>query len=239
MSQARRQRLWQLGAAAVFAAIVVAVVIVVSRAGSSSLQHLPADRQAVAELFGGIREQGLYLGDPKAPATLVEYADLQCPFCRAFTLSSLPTIVDRYVRPGRLRLRFEPQTFIGNGFSENQSETAARFALAASLQNRLWPFVDLFYRNQDEENSGYVTDSFLHTLAKNTRGLDVAAATDAQGSAAVTKLLDASTAQFSSRGLSTTPSFVLEQANTQPAPLDITDASDPSQFTAQLDQKLP
>ena len=103
------------------------------------------------------------------------------------------------MKPGKLRLRFEPQTILGEGLSENQSETAAHYALATSLQNRLWQFTDLFYRNQDEENSGYVTDSFLQTLAKNTKGLDVERATKDAGSKAVDKLLDGSTRQFSAR----------------------------------------
>ncbi len=238
MPEVRRQRLWQLGAATAFAAIVVAVVIVVSRSGSDSLQHLAADREAVAQLFKGVPQNGLYLGDGDAPATLVEYADLQCPFCRAFALDALPAIVERYVRAGRLRLRFEPQTILGQGLSENQSETAARFALAASLQDRLWQFTDLFYRNQDDENSGYVTDSFLATLATNTEGLNVHAATQAQGSAAVSRLLDASTSQFAARGFGGTPAFALERRGQPFEILDISDPSDPTQFTGRLDAAL-
>jgi protein-disulfide isomerase len=238
LSELRRQRLWQFGAATVFVAVVAIVVIVVSQSGSDSLQHLPEDRRAVAELFDGVPQQGQYLGDPNAPATLVTYEDLQCPFCRAFTLDTLPAIIRDYVRPGKVRLRFEPQTILGEGLSENQSETAAKYALAASLQNRLWQFTDLFYRNQDEENSGYVTDSFLQTLAENTKGLDVPRATKEQSSQAVSKLLDASTGQFSARSLKGTPSFALEQRGQPYAVLDVGDASDAGAFTSALDSAL-
>ena len=238
MSELRRQRLWQFGAATVFVAVVVTVVIVVSQSGSDSLQHLPEDRKAVAELFDGVPQHGLYLGDPGAPATLVTYEDLQCPFCRAFTLDTLPAIVSDYVKAGKLRLRFEPQTILGEGLSENQSETAARYALATSLQNRLWQFTDLFYRNQDDENSGYVTDTFLQTLAKNTKGLDVPRATKDAGSKEVSKLLDASTGQFEARNLGGTPSFVLEQRGQPDEVLDVGDASDAGAFTAKLDSAL-
>ena len=198
---ARRQRLWQLGAAGLFAAILVAVVIVVSQAGSDSLKHLDADHQAVTELFGGIPQHGLELGSPRAKATLVEYADLQCPFCRAFTLDTLPTIVNNYVQPGTLRLRFEPQTFIGKDFAPNGSDLGARFALAASLQNRLWQFADLFYRNQDDENSGYVTPDFLAALAGATPGMAAQKALAAQDSARVSGMLDQSTGLFDKLGL--------------------------------------
>jgi len=230
LSQARRQRLWQLGAAGVFAAILVAVAIVVSQAGSSSLQHLSEDSAAATKLFGGIPQSALELGSPKAKVTLVEFADLQCPFCRAFTLDALPTIINRYVRPGKLRLRYEVQTFIGP-----QSEDAARVAMAASLQNRLWEFADVFYRNQDDENSGYVTEDFLSKVAGATPGLDTARALRARSGPKVEAMLAQSTGLFQKLGLTSTPSFAVEQPGKQPMRLEVSDPSDPSQFTSQLD----
>jgi protein-disulfide isomerase len=229
VTDARRQRLWQLGAAGAFAAILVAVAIVVSQAGSDSLKNLPEDTRAVQSLFGGIQEDGKYLGSPDAKATLVEYADLQCPFCREFTVDVLPTIVKRYVRPGDLRLRLELQTFIGA-----QSEPAARVALCASLQNRMWQFADVFYRNQDDENSGYVTPQFLQAIADATPGLDAQKALAAEDSPPVTRLLDQSKALFTDGGLTSTPSFEIEQGDVGHQ-LDISDPSDTGEFTSQLD----
>ena len=147
-----------------------------------------------------------------------------------FTLSVLPTIIERYVKPGDLRLRFEPQTFIGA-----QSDPAARVALAASLQNRLWQFADLFYRNQDDENSGYVTPDFLRAIADATPGLDAQKALAAQATRPVTRLLGQSKALFTDGGLTSTPSFEIEQGDVGHR-LKITDPGDASQFTSQLDQ---
>ena len=42
-------------------------------------------------------------------------------------------------------------------------------------QNKLWNFIDVFYFNQGEENSGYVTPSFLHSIDK-AAGVDSAKA---------------------------------------------------------------
>ena len=47
-------------------------------------------------------------------------------------------------------------------------------ALAAGKQNKLWNYVELFYRNQGQEGSGYVTSDFLNSLAKSVPGLDFA-----------------------------------------------------------------
>src|SRR5690349_7512415 len=55
-------------------------------------------------LFAVVPQSGTTLGNPKAPASLVVFADLQCPFCRQYDLNAVPTVVQRYVRTGKLRL---------------------------------------------------------------------------------------------------------------------------------------
>jgi thioredoxin family protein len=230
VDELRRQRLWQLGAAGLFAAIVVVVVVVVSGAGSDSLTHLSQDRKASQGLFGGIQQHGQDLGDPKAAATLVEYGDLQCPFCRRYETDALPTIVSRYVRTGKLRLRFEPVAILGP-----DSSPAARLALAASLQNRLWELADVFYLNQDDENSGYVTPEFLSKVAGATPGLDANRALKDMDSTRVAKLLDRSSASFAGHSLSSTPSFLIEKRGQPAASFEVSDPGNPDDFVSQLD----
>ena len=95
---------------------------------------------------------------------MVEFADLQCPFCREYTLNALPTIVKQYVRTGKVKLVFFGMAFLGP-----DSETALRAAYAAGLQSRLWNVIDLLYRNQGPENSGWVTDGLLRAVGKAPR----------------------------------------------------------------------
>ncbi len=68
----------------------------------------------------------------------------------------MPALVQKYVRTGKAKMELRMLTFIGP-----DSVTAAGVLLAAGQQNKLWNATDLFYRNQGEENSGYVTDDFL------------------------------------------------------------------------------
>jgi protein-disulfide isomerase len=92
--------------------------------------------------------------------TLVEYADLQCPYCARWSRDVLPAIVDEYVRPGRVRLVFRGLAFIGP-----DSEKALRAALASAEQDRLWDVVHALYEHQGAENAGWVTDELLRSLA--------------------------------------------------------------------------
>jgi hypothetical protein len=113
------------------------------------------------KLFRHIPQHGSFLGRRSARVTLIEFDDLQCPFCREYHRRVLPTLVRRYVRDGRVRMRWMGLDFIGR-----DSTPAARSAYAAGTENRLWQFAEVFLANQREENTGYATDSFLHDVGR-------------------------------------------------------------------------
>src|SRR5438132_4702968 len=75
-----------------------------AREHTAAIAQSPATAAEVSSLLAGIRQQGSTLGDPKAPVTLEYFADLQCPFCRRFTLLVLPSLIQRYVRSGELKI---------------------------------------------------------------------------------------------------------------------------------------
>jgi hypothetical protein len=102
---ARRRRLGLLGAAALVAAGVVVVLILISSGGSDNGGGAGRPLEGTAgvnRLFEGVPQRGVTLGRADAPVTLVEFADLQCPFCAEYADRTLPTIVQRYVRSGRV-----------------------------------------------------------------------------------------------------------------------------------------
>jgi protein-disulfide isomerase len=106
---------------------------------------IPVERDA---LFRGIPQDGIVLGSPHAPVTLVEYADLQCPDCAQWARDAFPTIVKEYVRAGRVRIVFRGLSFIGA-----DSDAALRAALAAGQQARLWDVVHGLFVQQGAENA--------------------------------------------------------------------------------------
>lgn len=232
----RNRRLWQLGAALLIAAVAVVTLVALSassnkRASVRAGAPVPGAAQTAA-LLDGIPESGITLGDPRAPVTFVEFADLQCPFCRQYTEELLPALVARYVRTGKAKMEFRNLDFIGS-----DSERAALLAAAIGRQDRLWPFVDLFYANQQEENSGYVTDSFLRSVAGAVRGVDVPrAVADAQDPAARASVADAS-ALAARLGIKSTPSFLVGRSGGPLAPLKYSDFA-LDQFTGPIEKAL-
>jgi protein-disulfide isomerase len=215
-------------ALAIGVAIALVVLAVVSR--SSDDGAAPPVATPVIEL-DGIPQDGTILGSPSANVTLIEYADLQCPACRSYAEIVLPTVVNDYVRPGRVKAEFRGISFIGP-----DSERALRFVLAAGLQDRLWHLQEALYRNQGGENSGWVTDELVRGLAGGIDGLDVERLfADADG-IEVTALKDEATAQAAAAEITGTPSLFIQIGDEEPYKLDV--GIGPSEVAAALEDAL-
>jgi protein-disulfide isomerase len=241
-SAARRKRLWQLLAVIGGAAVVVIVAIAISSSSGSKatkLQagHRPPGSAAVTSQFAGIPEHGTTLGNPSAPVTMHEYADLKCPICRDYSLTILPKLIDRYVRPGKLKIVFEPQHFVGETLNPGDSGAAATFALAVARQNRMWPFNELFYRNQQDETTRYVTDDFLRQIASGVPGIDADKAFSQRDDPAIARELAASGQRFNANGFTGTPSFTVGPTGGAQKPVD-TSLLQLNEFTTAIDQQL-
>jgi protein-disulfide isomerase len=148
-------------AVAIAAAAALVAVALVSRDSGE-----PATEAPVVDL-SGIPQDDRTLGPATAPVTLVEWADMQCPACRLYTEEFFPTVVDEYVRTGRVNTEFRGFPFIGD-----DSIKAHRFLLAAAKQNKLWNLQEAMYRHQGGENDGWVTDDLIRELAAEIQGLD-------------------------------------------------------------------
>jgi protein-disulfide isomerase len=232
LRERRKRRLWLVGASAIVAAVLVGIAISVSHSSSGPTSAgLAKDAQETNALLGGIPQQGLALGNPNAPFTLTEFADLQCPACREYTTKAFPTLVQRYVRSGKLRMVFRNLHFIGP-----DSIVAARAAGAAASQNRLWQFVDLFYKNQQDENSGYVRARFIRQIGA-AASLDVVKLERDSTNAGVDQLITVANSQASHYGVKSTPSFLLGRTGQQPQRFKVSSLT-PGAFEGKIDAAL-
>ena len=188
----------RLGLLAGLAVIVVVVAVVVAGSGGSSSSQKSTTPAAAESALKGVPQSGIALGSPKAPVTMVEFADLQCPFCAQYQRDVFPTLLNRYIRTGKLRVELHLLRFIGP-----DSDRLARVAAAASEQNRMFQFVDLAYARQGAENSGYATQQFIDKLAAGA-GLKQTSA----GSAA-NQQVSQSEQIAKTLGINSTPSFLI------------------------------
>lgn len=203
----RRKKLLQLGSAAVFIAVVaVVVLIVVSGGGSDDGGDVNLEEVATADrLLAGIPQEGLVLGDPQAKVTLIEFGDVQCPVCAQFASEILPDVIEGPVKNGEAKLDFRNFTIIGA-----QSATGGAAAVAAGKQNRGWQYLEIFYKNQGEENSGYADDAFLEAIAKAAGVKDLAQWNKDRNSKAVKKEVLSGFEEAQKFGFEGTPSFAVE-----------------------------
>jgi protein-disulfide isomerase len=204
--QERRKRLLQIASAAIFlAVVVVAVLIVVSNNGGSGGDTNLEDVGLVKQNLQGIPQSGLALGDPKAKVTLYEFGDLQCPVCKAFSEEIVPEVIDSKVRSGAAKIEFRNFTIISE-----QSVPAGAAAIAAGRQGRGWNYIELFYRNQGEEASGYVTDEFMTEIARGAGVPDIAKWNKERKETKTVEEVEATTAEAERLSFTGTPSFAVE-----------------------------
>jgi protein-disulfide isomerase len=221
----RNPMLIRLGVLAAVALVAVLVAVTLASPHKSEPAKGKGSGAATAA-FKGIPQSGIALGSPKAPVTMVEFADLQCPFCAEYQRAVFPTILKRYVRTGKVRVELRLLRFLGP-----DSDRLARVAAAAAAQNRMWQFVELAYERQGAENSGYATDDFINSLAADA-GLESVNA-GARAEQAIARNEQAA----QTLGVSSTPAFLIGKTGgslSRFQPSELT----PGAFTPQLDKEL-
>lgn len=202
----KRQRVIQIGLAATVAVVIVAIVVAVSVSSSSSNKSpssFAASGKQAEALMQGIPQSGITLGNPNAPVTVDEFIDLQCPFCKQFALDSYPQLIPQYVRTGKIKLVLHILQFIGP-----DSVVAAEAGAAAAQQNKLFQFVDTFYHQQQEENSGYITPTFINNIY-NAVGINASQANSFASSSAAAAPLEQANALSTQYQVQSTPAFVV------------------------------
>jgi protein-disulfide isomerase len=133
----------------------------------SLVNALPGAADA-QRLLQGIPQRGNVLGSPSAPVTLVEYVDLQCPYCQQLETQAMPALIGHYVRTGKVKIELRSLASIG---ADSQRGRAA--AIAAGEQNKLFNFAQILYLNQGSENSGWLNDQMITSAAASIPGFDV------------------------------------------------------------------
>jgi protein-disulfide isomerase len=226
------------GAAGVIVLIVVAVVLalVLTRGSSSSSSSTPTplpDSDSAVAMMRGIPQHANVLGKPTAPVKMLEYIDLQCSSCRIFETETMPTIIKKYVRTGKLQVEARPIVAIGP-----DSERGQRAVIAAGRQNQFFTLAQILYDNQGPENGGWLSDQTVADGASGVPSLDQATFDRDFKSSPAASEAKAFNAQATADNVSGTPTVYVARGNgarTEVAPGLIPTVA---QMSAAIEQRL-
>ena len=143
--------------------------------------------------------QGYALGRADAPLTMVEFTDLQCPFCRQFALTSFDEIKKNWIDTGKLR-------YISRDFPLDfhaQAMPAARAARCAGEQGKFWEMRMGLMRNANQLTAPYITKTAADL------GLDAKAFAACAATTKFDAEIQAEMQEGARLGVGGTPTFVL------------------------------
>ena len=103
-----------------------------------------------------INDNDYILGNPDAPVTVIEYSDIQCPFCSRFHPNA-QKVVDAYKGQVRWVFRHFPLVSI-----HPNAEPAANAIECAGEQDKFYEFINIMYENQKSLS----TDFYSQTAKK-------------------------------------------------------------------------
>jgi protein-disulfide isomerase len=238
---ARKRRMAQLGGAVAAVVVVIVIVLVVTSGGGGSSKPVAPQSKAgkqqaavVESTIGGIPQKGNVLGSTTAPVTMQYFGDLECPICRDFTLGALPKLIQKWVKTGKMKIEYrsletatrEPETF----------RTQQVAALAAGKQDKMWDFVELFYHEQGEEDSGYVTEGYIQGLAQQVPGLNLSKWSTDRSDTTLDNQIATDTQEANQNGFNGTPSFLIGHTGGKLEKYEYSSLTDPKGFDEAIEK---
>jgi protein-disulfide isomerase len=167
--------------------------------GSSPTRAPPATPPLPASSPSAANGDARVLGAATAPVVIIEFTDLQCPYCARFALETWPTLRERYIDTGKVRFasRDLPLSF------HPYAVPAAVAARCAGEQGRFFDYREALFRVQTQ-----LADAPYDALAER-HGLDLERFAACRRSEATVAAVRADAAFAMSNGIGSTPTFVI------------------------------
>jgi protein-disulfide isomerase len=147
----------------------------------------------------GIRLEGRPLRGPKnAPVTIVEFTDYECSFCRRYTLTTYPVLLDQYGDRVSYTVRHYPVSY-----QHRRAHKAAQAAECAGDQGKFFEYHEMLFRN-----SRALDEASLLRYAAMMR-LNTEVFEDCLESGVKSDVVDDDIQAPIARGLAGTPSFLI------------------------------
>jgi protein-disulfide isomerase len=151
----------------------------------------------------------LFRGEATAPVAIIEYADIECPFCRHFERDIYPRVFDDYIKTGKARLYYRDMPL---PFHEH-AVPAARAAHCAGEQGKFWEMHDSLFTDKipipdpNGRSSGLATSDIDERAAK--LGLDTVKLGACIASARFADVIKHSSEEAAKMNIEGTPTFVI------------------------------
>ncbi|MEM7414525.1 MAG: thioredoxin domain-containing protein [Gemmatimonadota bacterium] len=149
--------------------------------------------------------QGVELGDPDAPVTIIEFGDYQCPGCGAFAMNVKPTIDGTLVESGQAKFVFYDWPIVSihpNAF------LAARAARCSNDQGKYWEYHEALFRNQTRWSTASMPSSAFEDYASEL-GLDEGSFSSCLNSDRHAEVVTANMELGSRMGVGSTPTVLI------------------------------
>lgn len=163
------------------------------------------------------------IGDESAKVTLTVYEDFQCPHCLNYTVNTEPTLMDEYVKTGKVKIEFRNFPILGS-----ESVYAAAAGVCAAKENKFWEFKKLLFLAQAE--AGQLTNEKVNigrfnqdnlTKYATAVGLDATAFTTCFLDSTTVDALTADVVAAQAAGIRGTPGFILNGVAQAGQPADL------------------
>lgn len=143
------------------------------------------------------------VGDIDAPVTMVAYSDYQCGYCAKWSNDSLPTLVERYVDAGKLRIEYRDIMFYGE-----ISRRSAELAVAAGLQGKYHEFHEEIFADGATAKDADFSASGVKAMAKSI-GVDHEQFVADAASDTTAALVQRNHDEAKELGVTGTPTFII------------------------------
>ena len=105
-------------------------------------QATPPPGGTWADVVNAASSGGFVMGNPNAKVKLLEIGSLSCPHCRAFDEEGVPTLIEKYVKPGKVSWEFRPYVIHG------AIDVAANLVVRCNGLKTFFPLARALYKDQ-------------------------------------------------------------------------------------------
>jgi protein-disulfide isomerase len=146
----------------------------------------------------------LFRGEASAPVAIIEYGDIECPYCRRFKRDIYPQILDAYIKTGKVRFYYRDMPL---PFHEH-AMPAARAAHCAGEQGKFWEMHDSLFADKTAALATSDINDRAEKLGLDTAKLDACIASDR-----FAEVIQHSSEEAAKMNIEGTPTFLIGTMN--------------------------